>query len=119
MMWYAAHVIMYVVFKDGQQGNYTVWENVFLVEGTDDRVALKKAEDLGRNAEGDANGSMKWQGRPASWAFAGVRKVVKCDSDRDPPHDGTELTYSEFLVDNMNVLRELAGGRRVRIDDYD
>jgi Domain of unknown function (DUF4288) len=52
MMWYAAHVIMYVVFKDGQQGNYTVWENVFLVEGTDDRVALKKAEDLGRNARG-------------------------------------------------------------------
>jgi hypothetical protein len=68
---------------------------------------------------GDSNGSMKSEGRPASWVFAGVRKLVKCDSDPEPPRHGTEVTYSEFSVDSLGTLRELAAGRRVRIDEYD
>jgi hypothetical protein len=32
MTWFAAHVIMYIAFKDGRQDTYRVWENVVLVE---------------------------------------------------------------------------------------
>jgi hypothetical protein len=51
--------------------------------------------------------------------FAGVRKLVSCDSDPEPPRHGTEVTYSEFSVDGLGTLKELAAGRRVRINDYD
>jgi hypothetical protein len=118
-MWYAAHVIMYVRFTDGQQDSYPVWENVFLVESANEETARTRAQELGRGGEGDSNGSMKWAGRPGSWVFAGVRKLVKCDSDPEPPRHGTEVTYSEFSVDSLDTLRELAAGRRVRIDEYD
>jgi hypothetical protein len=119
MTWYAAHVILYIVFKEGQQDSYPVWENVFIVEGADEETARTRAEDLGRQGEGDSNGSLKWEGRPASWVFAGVRKLVSCDSDPEPPRHGTEVTYSEFSVDGLGTLKELAAGRRVRINDYD
>jgi hypothetical protein len=119
MTWYAAHVILYVVFRDGNQDSYPVWENVFIVESADEETARTVAEGLGREGEGDSNGSMKWEGRPASWVFAGVRKLVKCDSDPEAPRHGTEVTYSEFSVDSLATLRELAAGRRVRIDEYD
>jgi uncharacterized protein DUF4288 len=119
MTWYAAHVIMYVRFTDGQQDSYPVWENVFLVESANEETARTRAEELGRGGEGDSTGSMKWAGRPGSWVFAGVRKLVKCDSDPEPPRHGTEVTYSEFSVDSLDTLRELAAGRRVRVDEYD
>jgi hypothetical protein len=119
MTWYAAHVIMYVVFREGHQDSYPIWENVFIVESADEETARTMAEKLGREGEGDSNGSMKWEGRPASWVFAGVRKLVKCDSGPEPPRHGTEVTFSEFSVDSLDTVRELAAGRRVRIDEYD
>ena len=85
MTWYATHVIMDVVFREGHQDSYPVWENVFIVESADQETARTIAEGLGRDGEGDSNGSMKWEGRPASWVFAGVRKLVNCDSDPRPP----------------------------------
>ena len=88
MTWYAAHVIMYTVFREEHQDSYPVWENVFIVESADQETARTIAEGLGRDGEGDSIGSMKWEGRPASWVFAGVRKLVKCDSDPGPPRHG-------------------------------
>ncbi|MGA2599283.1 MAG: hypothetical protein ABSH09_20100 [Bryobacteraceae bacterium] len=32
MAWYAAHVIMYMRFKDGNQDRYPVYENIYLFQ---------------------------------------------------------------------------------------
>ena len=49
-MWFAAHVVMKVEFKSGDQGRYPVWENVYLVEASDDSEAWQK--DTGRHRAG-------------------------------------------------------------------
>ena len=110
MTWFAAHVIMYISFKDGRHDTYPVWENVILVEAETEDGAHAKAEVYGREAEGDTNGTLRWAERPASWVFAGVRKLVRCDSDSEPPREGAEVTYSEIVVDTLDAVRDLAGG---------
>ena|SRR5687767_9678947 len=119
MTWFAAHVIMYISVKDGKQETYPVWENVILVEAETDAAARTKAEGYGREAEGDDRGTFRWGQRPASWVFAGVRKVVRCDSHPDQPGDGTEITYTDIVVDTLDAVRDLAAGRRVPLKEYD
>ena len=119
MTWFAAHVIMYISFKDGRHDNYPVWENVILVEAETENAAHAKAEVYGREGEGDDEGTLRWGQRPASWVFAGVRKLVRCDGDPEPPLEGAEITYSEIVVDTLDAVRDLAAGRRVPLKEYD
>jgi hypothetical protein len=119
MAWFAAHVIMYISFKDGQQDAWPIWENVILVDADTEGAARAKAEGYARAAEGDSDGTLRWAQRPASWAFAGVRKLVKCDSNPQVPGDGTEITYSEIVVDSLDTVRDLAAGHRVSLKQYD
>ena len=110
---------MYFAFKDGRHDTYTVWENVILVEAGTEEAARVKAEVYGREAEGDEEGTLRWRHRPASCIFAGVRKLVRCDSDPEPPREGTEVTYSEIVVDTLDEVRDLAAGRRVPLRGYE
>jgi len=119
MAWFAAHVIMYVAFKDGRQDTYPVWENVILIEADTLDAARAKAETVGREGAGDDEGSFRWAERPASWVFGGIRKVIKCDSDPQRPGDGAEVTYSEIVVDTLDEVRDLASGRRVPLKEYE
>ena len=119
MTWFAAHVIMYVAFKDGAQETYPVWENVILVEADTEDAGFAKAEVYARQTEGDDEGTFRCGERPASWVFAGVRKLVRCDSDLEPPGEGTEVTYSDIVVDTLDAVRDLAAGRRVSLREYE
>lgn len=115
MSWYAAHNIMYVMFKDGCQDKYPVWENIILIEAESEEQALKKATKIGQEAEGDSLGTFYWENRPATWVFAGVRKLIKCQSRNEKPSDGTEITYSEMLLDCEESLSKLVSGETVTI----
>lgn len=110
---------MVVRFKDGRQDSYPVWENVILVEAASEADAQSRAASLAREGEGDSGGTFRWEQRPAAWEFGGVRKLVKCDSDPDAPTDGTEVTYSEMVLETEEDLRSLLSGRPVRITGYD
>lgn len=118
-MWFAAHVIMYFKFKDGQQDSYTVWENVFLVEAATAEEGLRKAERLGRAEESDSEGSLTCEGRPCTLTYAGVRKLITVqggvDNPEDLPVDGAEVTYSQLVVKDAKALARLVGGKPVTV----
>jgi hypothetical protein len=118
MAWYAASVIMYVRYKDGIQDKYPVWENVLLINSASIDEALQKAERIGKDREGDSDGSLTWGGRPAEWIYAGIRKLMTVSNPNDVnnvPDDGAEITYSEFEVANQESLRKLVEGQEVAI----
>ena len=117
MPWFVAHAVLYVRFKRGGQSSYPVWENVYLVEAPTSEGALAAAESRAREDEGDSNGSFTWEGRPAEWVFAGVRKLVTvalASSEARPGH-GDELTYSEFSAPSLEAVHQLAAGGTVEV----
>ena len=118
MTWFAASVILHVRFKDGNQSKFPVWENVLLIDSATASEALMRAESIGKNGEGDSGGSFTWEGRPAEWICAGVRKLVAVsnpDDIEDAPGDGAEITYSQFEVDDEASLQRLARGEEVNL----
>jgi len=115
MVWYAAHIIMSVRFKDGIQDTYPVWENVVLIEAASEKDAWQKAEQRARRYEGDSEGSFTWDGRPATWIFAGIRKLIVTDYLGAQPASGTEVTYSEFELATEEDLRKLIDGDSVDV----
>ena len=115
MAWYAAHIVMSVRFKDGNQDSYPFWENIILIEAASDEEAERKAGKKGRESEGDSSGSFQWNDRPATWVFAGVRKIIACEDSGDRPGDGSEITYSEMAVDSQEALDKLVKGEPVAV----
>jgi hypothetical protein len=84
MSWFAAHIVMFVKVTGKRQRRFPVWENIVLIEADSEARAFAKAEQRGRLDEGDDGGSFRWGGQPASWVFAGVRKLTLCDEQKDP-----------------------------------
>ena len=117
MPWYAASAIMFVKFKDGNQDTYPVWENVHLIEATTPEEAEEKAIRRAREEEGDDSGSFTWNKKPATWVFAGLRKLLSVshpDLD-DNELDGAEVTFSEFEVTTEADLDALVNGEDVKV----
>lgn len=125
-MWYAAHVIMAFRYREGKQGAIPVWENVFLVQASSPSEAQEVATAIGREEAGHDDPSTTWDGIPVRLTFAGVRKVVECSPPPDPAAGelgtGTEVTYTEFLVDSETALEQLVAGEAVTVtlqDEFD
>ena len=117
-MWYAAHIIMSVQFKNPEdQTSYPVWETIVLIQASTSEQAWDKAEQRGRDEETDGSDGFTWNRKPARWVFAGVRKVIECRSDdeKDRPVDGAEVSYSEMSVPDKESLTKLANGRPVSV----
>jgi hypothetical protein len=115
MKWYAASVVMYTKFKEGVQDKYPIWENVILIKAESDEEALEKAKKRGRADEGDSDGTYFYEDRAATMVFGGVRKVIKTQDSQNRPGDGTEITYSQMMVDNEEALRKLVGGEPITV----
>jgi hypothetical protein len=113
MPWYGVHVVMAVRFKDGNQNAFPAWENLFLVEAASAAAAEKRGQKLGQQIIGDAAGKLQWDGRPARWEFAGVRKSVEISGKaplKHEPGDGTEVSYNKLEFDSEQALRDYARG---------
>jgi hypothetical protein len=109
---------MHICFKDGKQDKYTVWENVLLIDAPSNEEALQKAETLGREQEGDEDGSLTWAERPAKWVYSGIRKLLtvsNLSSVENVPADGAEISYSEFEVSDDVSLSRLVNGEEVTV----
>ena len=118
MAWYAAHAIMACRFKDGRQSPTPVWENVLLIEAADGDEAEERAVDRAKLDEGDSDGSMTWDGRPAEWVFVGIRRMISVahQSVVGKPHSGDEITFLEFVLPDMSAVEALAAGKTVRVE---
>lgn len=93
-------------------GWYLIWENVFLIDAIDADQALAKAKACARQEEGDDEGSLTVNERPATLVFGGIRKVVSvCHvKPSDELGNGDEITYSEFEVADQDALQRFIRG---------
>lgn len=110
MKWFAAHIVMLVKLKSGVQTRFPVWENIVLISAKSDREAWAKADSHGRRDAGDDDRTFRWDGEPAEWVFAGVRKLTECATITDRPEDGTEISFNELELDSMEAVKRLAAG---------
>jgi hypothetical protein len=113
--WYTAHLILYVKRKDRPQRRYPIWENIVLIKARTEEEAFAKAEQRGKEDEGDDDGSFRWGGEPARWVFAGVRKLTLCEDPEKRPGDGTEVSYTELEVDSEQAVWKLVRGQAVAV----
>lgn len=118
MQWYAASIIFYVRFLDGNQDKYPVWENVYLVCGESSGEAMNMADSIAHEFVKDPDESFTWEGRAAKWELGGIRKlntVRHTCGDKAHPSAGDEITYSEFHVESKEQLEMLVNGDDVSI----
>ena len=119
MSWFAAHLIMSVKLKGKRQRRFPVWENIVVIEADSEEQAFRKAEHRGRLEEGDDNGSFTWGGQPATWVFAGIRKLTQCEDFENRPGDGTEISYLEFELASQKAVNKLVNGLQVSLRSND
>jgi hypothetical protein len=119
--YYIAHVIIWVRYKDGNQNEYPVWENIYIIKADSDEEAREKAEREGR-AYPSSDDDLTVDGRPAEWIYGGVRKVIHSISGNSINveidlmlEDVAELTWNEFTVPDKESLDKLISGEPVNI----
>ncbi len=118
MIWYAANIVNVIRVRNGTQGSYPIWEDVYLIEAATDEEAVRKAEALGKENESD-DPSLTYDGVPARMEFVGVRKVVRVRNafpahpDEIQPTNGTEITYSKYTVATEKDVARFASGEKV------
>lgn len=125
MTWFAAHIVMYVKYKTGKQEKFPVWENIYLIQSSSSEEAYNKAKSIGKYQEGDSNGTFMWNEIPSIIIFGGIRKLIECQnspeqiisnqSDENYPEDGSEISYSQFIVENKEDLKNLINGEEVKV----
>lgn len=117
MAWFAANAVMYFKLKSGMQDSYTIWENVYLIEADDVDDAWDKAEARARQEEGDDEGTLLVDERPATLVFAGIRLLSEVShlEAEGVLGSGDELTYSEFQVSDETSIRRLVEGEEVSV----
>ena len=115
MTYYAAHIILAVKLKNRTQTKFPIWENIILIEADNETEAFTKAEAHGRQATGDDDGSFQWQGEPACWEFAGVRKLTECALMGNHPSDGDEISYLEMELESPEAVRKFVEGDATKV----
>jgi Domain of unknown function (DUF4288) len=120
MTWYAAHTIVSIRPIKRRDSEIIVYENVILINAKDDEQAVAKARKQAK-ASIAKDDSLTIAGEPAVQSFVGVRKMIAVSNpwplsqDDDRPVDGTEITYSKFIVKNERALSDLANGKETLV----
>ncbi len=113
MKWYAAHLVMYVKFRKDLQSDYPIWENIVLLKAKNEDDAFQKASERGLSDEGDDDATFRWNSKPASWVFGGIRKLTLCEDSTARPNDGTEVTFLEMHASTKCDLERFISGEPV------
>lgn len=120
MTWYTASIIMSIRTIEPTQTEIPVYENFVLIEGKTPEEALRKAVEIGENEE-KYNDDMTINDKPAKMVYEGIRKLInvsnpdQLDLDNDRPISGTELTYSQYVLENEEQLDDLINGRELLV----
>ncbi len=115
MTWYVASIIMSIKTLEQPQSQIPVYENFVLIEAETSTEALEKAEVIGRN-EAFYNNDMTLDNKAAKMVYEGLRKLINIsnpepfDLDHDRPVSGTELTYSQYILENNEQMKDLVDG---------
>jgi len=145
MGWYAAHMITYQKYKNGIQDRYPVSEEIVLLEADSLDEAFIKSREIGDDEEYEVYAvpdSIKWSHidnineredfngdveallknifkdsneRIVEYIFAGVRKVIKCENQKERLVHGSEISHSEYLVKTEDDLKKLLKSEKMVI----
>lgn len=115
MKWYAASVLIYTKFKDEKQDMFPIWENIILISANTPEEALEKAKQRALQDQGDSSGTLECNGRPATWVFAGIRKLIECEDLEKRPDDGTEITYNKLIIKKQKDFDKFLKGEPVTV----
>ncbi|MBN2219029.1 MAG: hypothetical protein JW697_01990 [Kosmotogaceae bacterium] len=93
-----------------------IWENVFLICGSDVQDAEDKMNRLGSEIQ-NACGRVYLDGVAVSENYEGIRKIISAKDDDvyDIIMDGSELTYSRFEVSSYEDLSKFVKGEEVNV----
>jgi hypothetical protein len=120
MSWYAAHAIVSIRPVKPRKGDIEVYENVLLIEASNEDEATDKARKFAE-ASVVKDDTLTVDGEPAALSFIGIRKIISVSNpwplnqDRDRPVDGTEITYSLFKLKDEQALSKLVNAKEVLI----
>ena len=92
--WFWAWTVVGTVHKDRKKdpnASCEVWQNLIIIQASDEREALRKAEKVGRADARDCLGSLRLDGKPAVCKFMGVASLGLI---HDPLEDGAEITWN-------------------------
>jgi hypothetical protein len=114
--WYAAHLVLYLRFREGEQAPHYVMENVVLFRASSRDELLAKAAQKAHDAYVDDDPTFTCDDRPARWEYQGVRKWVECEEDLREAPEGIEVTYLEYSVADAGALQRLMQGDDVAVE---
>src|SRR6202011_6159694 len=92
--WFWAWTVVSTVHKGRKKdpnASCEVWQNLIIIQASDEREGLPKAEKVGRADAGDCFGSLRLDGKPAVCKFMGVASLGLI---HDPLEDGAEITWN-------------------------
>lgn len=121
MAWFAAHAVCTVKFSSEEYAlPIPTWENILMIEAESAEIAITKAESIARSKyETGPGDEFTYNGRSAIMEFTGIRKLVSgelCPPGTDcHPDDGSEVTYAQYELDDLEDLRKLMAGLPVRL----
>lgn len=117
MAWFAAHLIEYFQFVDGNQDDTLAHENILLIEADKFEDAFQKAQQQGLDNVKEQDSSLRVNDRPVRCIFGGVRKIVSVSHVRpgDQLGDGDEITYSEFIISDPKELEKLTSAESASV----
>ena len=114
-MWYAAHAVMLIRLKSGEQSEFPIWENIFLIQAATPDEANAKAEARALEEESAEGNSDTWNGKPFRFEFLGLRKLMECFSEEEQPGDGTEVTHNKIVFADREQLEKFVACEEAKL----
>jgi Domain of unknown function (DUF4288) len=115
--WFSVHAVFAIRFIESTQSlPISIQESVLLVRAVDEDSAASIGEQIARQKEGDANGTMTWDEKLARMEFVGIRKIVSMSFptlETKIVYTGCEATYQFFEIDSEEDLKSLLNGEVV------
>ena len=119
-MWYCAHILVSVRYREGNQDTIPLWENILLIQANSSDQAFREAERLAEEKYG-IDDPLICDGRAAYYQVEGVRKIIRIEvPDVTSVPSGTEVTYLQIEVDTEQELELVKNGLTVKVifDDH-
>lgn len=116
MAWYTASLIQVIRLKEGRQEIFPVFENYKLIEASSVKEAFEKADKIGVLEE-SMDDTLRFCGKPAYYAYMGVRKMIEIWDDILT--SGVEVSHSYMEVETEEQLKKLSEGKAVMVNYID
>ncbi|MGB8472904.1 MAG: DUF4288 domain-containing protein [Candidatus Acidiferrum sp.] len=93
MPWFWAWLVQITVMKNATKKTRVegeVWKNLIIIKAANETEAMAKAMAIGRREEGDCDGTLRLNGKPATTKFLGIHNLGVI---HEPVEDGAEILW--------------------------